>query len=65
MFINKANIIHNYLYDYPFQDYKNQNTLVSINCSKHGLFMQTPGNHLSGKGCPTCSESKGETLIRR
>ena len=25
-----------------------------IICSKHGEFLQTPSNHLSGKGCRMC-----------
>ncbi len=53
-FVNKANVIHDGLYDYPKTDYENNSTKVEIECSKHGTFTQTPANHLSGKGCPKC-----------
>lgn len=62
-FIEKANIIHKNLYDYPNQSYKNMQTPIKIICNKHGIFEQLPSNHLRGSGCPICNYSKGELLI--
>lgn len=65
-FIERANIVHNNLYDYSKVDYVNATSKVIITCKKesHGDFLQNPHNHLKGTGCPICSESKGETAIR-
>ena len=53
-FIEKANEVHNNLYDYSKVEYKNYKTKVEIICKDHGSFFQTPNNHLSGKGCREC-----------
>jgi len=38
---------------------------IKIICKKHGIFEQTPDNHINKKtGCPICNESKGEKEIR-
>lgn len=58
-FIIKANEVHEGKYSY-FSDYINNNIKISIFCDKHGVFKQTPGNHLAGKGCSKCSKSKNE-----
>ena len=62
-FINKANGIHNNLYDYSEVKYKNARVKVTIICRKHGKFDQTPDKHLYGQGCPLCCASKGEIKI--
>jgi len=57
-FIEKANLIHNYEFDYSKVDYKNSQEKIIIICKKHGEFTQTPGNHLNsnnGQGCPQCN----------
>ena len=56
-FIQRASIVHNNNYDYSKVIYKNTNTKVCIICSKHGDFLQTPGNHLSGQKCPKCCKN--------
>ena len=39
-------------------------TPVDIICPLHGLFKQTPSNHLIAKsGCPACSQSYGEKQV--
>ena len=44
-------------YDYSLVEYKDAKTKVSIVCSKHGVFQQTPGHHLSrGHGCGKCAD---------
>jgi hypothetical protein len=64
-FIEKAKLIHGDKYNYSNINYINSNTKIKIICDKHGLFKQTPCNHLQGQGCPICKESKGEKNIRR
>ena len=54
-FINRANKIHNYKYDYSkVGDDFTTNTKVSIICPRHGVFEQTVNNHLRGRGCLKC-----------
>lgn len=64
-FIEKSKIIHNDYYDYSLVDYSGTNNYVAITCKKHGTFIQTPHNHMKGKGCPSCKESKGEKNIAK
>ena len=55
-FIDKANKVHNYKYDYSKTVYKDSNTKIIINCKEHGDFEQTPSAHISLKnGCPKCA----------
>lgn len=63
-FILKANLKHNNKYDYSLVNYVHSQMKVDIICGKHGIFKQLPTGHLSGQGCPVCSESKGERTIR-
>lgn len=65
-FVNKGNKIHNSIYDYSLVEYENIKKHVKIICSKHGIFLQTPFQHLYHKtGCHTCAQhytmSKGES----
>lgn len=57
-FINKANKVHNYEYDYSKINYIDTNKNIEITCKKGHNFFQSPSNHLSGKGCLICSHSK-------
>ena len=57
LFIFKANLIHNNMYDYSSVEYINSNLKVSIICKKHGKFKQTPTEHLKGSGCPKCASN--------
>ena len=60
-FIQDAREKHNGKYDYSKVEYVNAKTKVCIICPEHGEFEQTPNNHLSGQGCPTCAnEANGE-----
>ena len=56
-FIIKAREIHGDKYDYSKVEYVNTKTKVSIICTEHGEFWQTPNGHLSGAGCPKCGGS--------
>ncbi|MDR1019016.1 MAG: hypothetical protein LBM02_10000 [Lachnospiraceae bacterium] len=60
-FINRANNIHDSKYNYDLVDYKNYNTKVKIICPKHGVFEQTPLNHLNKKGCSRCANNLKKT----
>ena len=62
-FILNATKTHHNKFDYSIVNYKNNRTKVKIICPIHGIFEQTPNNHLSKKGCKKCNESKGEKEI--
>ncbi len=54
-FINHANKIHNYKYNYSNINYITTHCKISIYCNIHNeLFLQTPAAHLQGSGCPLC-----------
>ena len=53
-FINSANLVHNFKYDYSETVYTTAKSLVKIKCPIHGLFEIQPSNHLCGKGCMLC-----------
>ena len=61
MILNQSDIIarfkntHKDRYCYKDLRYSKYNTKVKIKCKLHGYFLQTPKNHISGKGCPKCS----------
>jgi very-short-patch-repair endonuclease len=62
-FIQKSVKLHGNKYDYSKVDYQGALNKVTINCSIHGDFDQTPNDHLRGCGCSSCFESKGEKHI--
>lgn len=55
-FINKANKIHNFKYDYKHlqEDYNGNKKKVRIICKDHGVFTQSPNAHLMPRGCNSC-----------
>ena len=55
VFIQRANEVHNNLYDYSNVEYVNCEIKIKINCKKHGEFIQRPQHHLNGTGCPKCN----------
>lgn len=57
-FVTRARAVHGDAYDYSHVDYRNNRTKVEIICPVHGPFMQTPGKHLQGNGCPSCGHSR-------
>lgn len=62
-YIDKVNIVHNYMYDYSLLNYKKSHNYLFIICKKHGIFKQKAYLHLQGNGCPKCKMSKGEKYI--
>lgn len=65
-FIEKAIKQHGEIYNYDKVNYINAHQKVEIICDTHGLFKQTPNDHIysNGKGCPKCKETTGERKIR-
>lgn len=62
-FIDKAKLLYADRYDYSLVDYKLSKEKIKIICKNHGVFEQSPGSHLSGRGCPDCAnESCGNKL---
>lgn len=64
-FIKRAKKVHGNKYNYSLVEYKNSHSHVSIICEKHGVFRQSPTNHISNRrGCPKCTTiSKGHLEI--
>lgn len=60
-FINDAIKIHGNNYDYSLVEYINSQTKIKIICSKHGIFEQTPNNHLNGQNCFKCNGNEKKT----
>ncbi len=54
-FIQQAIAVHGDKYDYSKVEYINAKTKVKIACFTHGIFKQTPDNHLNGQKCPHCA----------
>jgi|GEM_PF-2265226 len=58
-FIDRANLIHNNIYDYSELNYVNSFTKVTISCPLHGAFLQIPRDHVNQKsGCLKCKGAK-------
>lgn len=57
-FEQKANLVHQNIYDYSKTNYINAASKLIVICKTHGEFFITPNNHLRGKGCPPCGKEK-------
>ena len=57
-FVERAQGAHGQKYDYSYVKYQGASRRVKILCPKHGLFEQTPSNHVKGKGCPFCEKGQ-------
>ena len=55
-FVERAEKIHEGRYDYSKVEYVSSKTKVEVICKQHGIFYQTPSNHLLGKGCNECAK---------
>jgi hypothetical protein len=58
IFIDKAKIKHKDKYNYSQSIITNSKTKIKIICPSHGIFEQTPNDHLNGYGCPDCGGTK-------
>lgn len=54
LFIEKAKKLHGDVYDYSKVKYLKHREKITIICSEHGEFEQTPDSHLQGSGCIYC-----------
>lgn len=62
-FLARSTEVHKGVYGYSLVKYVNSYIPVQIECSKHGMFWQTPALHAKGCGCPSCGIEKiGESL---
>ena len=52
--VEQFKVIHGNEYDYSKVNYVNNSAKVTIICSKHGEFKQSPNKHKFGQGCPKC-----------
>lgn len=57
-FVNRANIVHNYKYDYTTTVYLKDNEKVELLCKVHGKFKIKANTHLNGVGCKKCGNLK-------
>lgn len=62
--IEKANKVHNNIYDYSLIDYTGQRKEYDIICKKHGIFKVRFDKHLSGRGCQKCSIESRCNILR-
>jgi hypothetical protein len=46
--------VHGDKYEYELGDKITNTTKIKIKCKTHGIFEQTPKNHLKGQNCPKC-----------
>jgi hypothetical protein len=53
-FVYKAIEVHKNKYSYDLVEYIHSDKNILIICKKHGIFKQSPHNHLSGSGCVLC-----------
>ena len=63
-FIEKSIKIHGNKYDYSLVNYLGNKNNVKIICKLHGMFPQTPNNHLNGAGCPVCARLRTNNYIK-
>ena len=50
----RAKEVHGEMYEYSNVMISDSKTKVKISCPRHGIFMQAPSEHLSGRGCKKC-----------
>lgn len=65
-FLAKAVAVHGVgRYDYSQVVYSGSATKVTVVCSQHGAFCQSPNHHLQSQGCPICwAASRGKARQR-
>lgn len=63
-FIREARNVHGEKYGYELVNYVNSQTKVKIICPIHGVFEQTPNNHLYGYGCKKCADETSQLKNR-
>ncbi len=64
-FIENANFVHKNKYDYSKVEYTTSKIPIIIICKKHGEFLQTPNDHLNGRGCNQCGIDSMASLLAK
>lgn len=65
-FVARCRKVHGRSYGYLSVKYVGMDVKVSIRCRVHGIFKQTPLNHLHGKqGCPKCWAVRRKGTVKR
>lgn len=57
-FLGRAKEVHGDRYLYENMNYVKNKEKINITCKNHGVFIQTPHDHLKGRGCPYCGGKK-------
>lgn len=57
-FIEKANLKHNFEFDYSNINFVNSSTPIEIGCKKCGSFCTQPQQHLKGTTCKECGNKR-------
>lgn len=58
-FVRRARVKHDNRYTYRDVEWDGARTRIIAVCAQHGDFEQRAYNHLSGNGCPKCSNAIG------
>lgn len=62
-FIDEANAIHNYRYDYSNTVYVANNEYLFIDCYVHGQYKRLPTQHINAElGCPDCIREESDSI---
>lgn len=62
-FVSEANKVHHNKYIYDECSYVNRRVKMKIHCPIHGVFKQSPRNHILGQGCPKCGYIGNRKLV--
>lgn len=57
-FLERAKEVHGDKYSYENMNYVRNKEKIDITCAMHGIFKQTPHDHVRGRGCPYCGGKK-------
>lgn len=57
-FLDRVREVNGDKYSYENMGYVRNKEKINITCKIHGVFVQTPHDHLKGRGCPDCSGKK-------
>lgn len=57
-YVARAEIAHNFKYDYSQLEYHTTRRDIIVLCPIHGRFAINAGNHIGGQGCQSCSRDQ-------
>lgn len=65
-FVSEAKLLYGNIFNYFKETYTNSKTKMTFFCKIHKKFFeQTPGNHLQGVGCDSCTNEKNSISQRK